>query len=164
MKRRSETAAPPLLYGETLSWVTYDPARTVSAALRWMLRDSLARQPVQLTIIEATSAEVAGTLVEQHQAGLLTLVLTEPDLGGACRTLRRVQLRRSRCVRCVYVSAEARRDSPQLLEAGAQIVVDQIPWLQRLLPGIIERAPRKSGGSHPLTTGLVDRLPWRELS
>ena len=150
----------PLLFGETLSWVTYDPTRTVSSALRSMLRDALIPQNVQLVIIEATSAEVAGTLVEQHGAGLLTLVVAEQDWPGACRALRRVQVRRSRCVRCAYVPASATADALQLLEAGAQIVVDQIPWLQRLLPSIIERAPRKSGGSHPITTGLVDRLPW----
>ena len=155
MNSRSE-----LLFGETLSWVTYDPTRTVSAALRSMLKQTLAQERVRLDITEATSAEVAGALVEQQSAGLLTLVLNEPDWAGACKTLRRVQLRRSQCLRCVYVPSPELAGDLRLLEAGAQIVVDQIPWLQRLLPRIVERSPRKRGGSHPITAGLVDRLPW----
>ncbi|MGN6134216.1 MAG: hypothetical protein ACTHOU_06915 [Aureliella sp.] len=151
-----------LLFGQTLAWVTYDPERTVSAALRWMLREALAPQDVQLAIVEATSAEVAGSLVEQHAAGLMTLVLAEEDWPGGCRALRRVQLRRSRTLRCVYLPSPAPLDRLPLLEAGAQIVADQIPWLQRLVPKIVERAPRKSGGNHPITSGLVDRLPWTD--
>ena len=150
-------AQSALLFGETLAWVTYDPTRTVSAALRSMLKDALARQGVQLEITEATSAEVAGTLVEQQRAGLLTLVLAEADWAGACKALRRVQLRRSRCVRCVYVPSPELAGDPRLLEAGAQIVVDQIPWLQRLVPNIIEHSPRKQGGRLlrlPLLAGL----------
>ena len=125
-----------------------------------MLRDALAAEQVQLDIIEATSAEVAGTLAEQHRAGLLTIVLAEQDWPGACRALRRVQLRRAQCLRCVYLPGTPPLDKLLLLEAGAQFVVDRIPWLQRLVPSIIDRAPRKTGGSHPITSGLVERLPW----
>jgi hypothetical protein len=154
-----------LLFGETLAWVTYDKDRTVSAGLRSLLGEALARQGVRLEIAQAATAEAAASLVEQQRAGLLTLVLTEADWGGpewaeACKTLRRVQVRRSQCVRCVYVAQSEMASDLRLFEAGAQIVVDQIPWLQRLVPRIIERAPRHSGGSHPITTGLVDRLPW----
>jgi hypothetical protein len=148
----------PLLFGETLTWVTYDAARTVSAALRSMLRDAL--DNVRLEILPAATAEEAAALVEQQRAGLLTLVVAEADWAGACKALRRVQVRRGTCLRCVYVTQPEMTDDLRLHEAGAQIVVDQIPWLQRLVPRIIERAPRKSGGSHPLTAGLIDRLPW----
>lgn len=162
---RSGPARSGLLFGETLCWVTYDTARTVSAGLRSVLRELLDPRGVRLEIVEATTAEEAAGLVEQQRAGLLTLVLTEadwagPDWGGACKALRRIQVRRSGCVRCVYVTQAEMASDLRLFEAGAQIVVDQIPWLQRLVPRIIELAPRKSGGSHPITAGLVDRLPW----
>jgi hypothetical protein len=162
--RRSE-----LLYGETLSWVTFDAARAVSAGLRSMLRQALDPHGVRLEIAEAASAEEAASLAEQQRAGLLTLVLTESDWSGpewaaACKTLRRVQARRSSCVRCVYVTLAEMTGDLRLYEAGAQIVVDQIPWLQRLVPRIINRAPRRSGGNHPLTAGLSERLPWLEAS
>lgn len=179
------TSPSTLLSGETLSWVTYDPTRTVSAGLRRMLRDALEPYEVQLQITEATSAEVAGSLVEQQGAGLMTLVLTARDWAGGCRALRRVQVRRSRCLRCVYLSAGAGEpdERPELAqisesvaqwtgveqpppdrlllwEAGAQIVLDQIPCYQRLMASIVARAPRKAGGTHPITRGLMERLPW----
>lgn len=161
----SAAAHSRLLFGETLCWVTYDTARTVSAGLRSVLRELLDPRGVRLEIAEAATAEEAASLVQQQRAGLLTLVLTEadwggPGWGGACKALRRVQVRRSGCVRCVYVTQAEMASDLRLFEAGAQIVVDQIPWLQRLMPRIIELAPRKSGGTHPITTGLVDRLPW----
>ncbi|MGN6546391.1 MAG: hypothetical protein ACTHK7_15160 [Aureliella sp.] len=173
--RDHEAPRSKLLFGETLSWVTYDKARTVSAGLRSLLRGALDPRGVRLEIVEATSAEEAASLVEQQRAGLLTLVLSEddwtassgigssgtgPGWAAACKALRRVQVRRGRCLRCVYVAQPEMASDLRLFEAGAQIVVDQIPWLQRLVPRIIEQAPRKSGGSHPITAGLVDRLPW----
>lgn len=157
-----------LLFGETLSWVTYDSARTASAGLRSLLREALDPLSVRLEIAEAASAEEAANMAEQHRAGLLTLVLTEadwtgPGWAGACKALRRIQVRRGRCLRCVYATHSDMVSDLRLFEAGAQIVVDQIPWLQRLVPRIIALAPRKSGGSHPITAGLVDRLPWSDI-
>ena len=153
-----------LLHGQSLSWVTYDPSRTVSAALRWMLRESFQSLNVRLEITEAANVEESATLVEQHRAGLLTLVLAEADWPGACKALRRVQLRRNQCLRCVYVTVPELDDDLRVLEAGAQIVVDQIPWLQQLVPRIVQHAPRRAGGNHPITMGLIDRLPWTRVT
>ncbi|MFN0076826.1 MAG: hypothetical protein ACKVY0_10145 [Prosthecobacter sp.] len=152
---------PCRLLGESLVWVTFDPARTVSAALRWMLQAEYVDRDVRLDIQEASSVEEAGRLSEQLKAGLFTLVLAEEDLAGACKALRRVQARQRSCVRCVYVTQRELVSDARLLEAGAQIVIDQIPWMQRIVPRLAEQAPRRSGGNHPITMGLVDRLPWR---
>lgn len=149
-----------LLYGETLVWVTFDRGRVVSAAVRAMLQAILESSQVRIDILQARNVEEASTLVEQQRAGLLTLVLQEDDEAAACKVLRRVQVRRPECVRCVYFPESMPLDDLRLLETGAQIVVHEIPCLQRLLPGIIAASPRRAGGSHPLTTGLADRLPW----
>lgn len=150
------------LLGESLVWVTFDPAQTVSAALKWMLQAEFVDQDVRLEVLEALSVEEAGRLSEQLKAGLLTLVLAEEDLAGACKALRRVQARQRSCVRCVYVTQPELASDARLLEAGAQIVVDQIPWLQSIAPRLADQAPRRPGGNHPITMGLVDRLPWRD--
>jgi hypothetical protein len=152
--------ASTLLYGETLVWVTFDRQRVVSAAVRSMLRTVLDPFEVRLEIVEAPTAEEASALVEQQRAGLLTLVLDEEDHAAACKSLRRIQVRRPDCVRCVYLPELQPIDDLRLLETGAQIVVHQIPCLQRLLPRLLAAAPRKSGGNHLLTSGLVDRMPW----
>lgn len=153
-----------LLHGESLVWVTYDRGRGVSAALRWMLQTALTPLDVRLEVTEVESAVEAATQVEQRQAGLLTLIPRssecEAEWPALCKTLRRVQLRQGPCLRCVYASLPGLTDDLRLWEAGAQIVINQIPWLQRIVPRIVTCAPRRTGGNHPLTIGLVDRLPW----
>ena len=148
-----------LIFGETLVWVSYDPARVFSAGLKSML-DGLLDQECRLEVALASSLEQTANLVEQTRCGLLTLVLGADDDFAAMRVLRRVQIRAPECVRCVYFPELLQLDSVRLREAGAQIVVDQIPLVQSLLPQLLAKAPRRSGGNHPLTIGLIDRLPW----
>lgn len=150
-----------LIYGQTLVWVSYDPARVFSAGLKSIL-DGLLDQDCRVEVVLASSLEQTVGLVEQTRCGLLTLVLGANDELPAMRVLRRVQTRVSECVRCVYFPELLQLDRLRLQEAGAQIVLDQIPLLQAVLPNVLIRAPRRSGGNHPLTTGLIDRLPWAE--
>ncbi len=152
-----------LLYGETLVWVTYDPARTISACLLGMLREHLSQSSVRLELIECPAMDDIALTVTNHQAGLVTMVVGKNDWLDSCRALRRVQVRRPECFRCVYASAGEPIDPLCLMEAGAQIVLDQIPWMQRFVPQLVSQAPRRQGGSHPITAGLVDRLPLANL-
>jgi hypothetical protein len=158
----------PLLDGTTLVWVTFDPQRTFSAGVRSLLVSLTAQRDWLLEIHEANSLASAAGLVEQHGASLLTVVTEAADFAGLCKTLRRVQSRRPSCVRLVYTPLHQAPDGYsadhcRLLEVGAQIVVDQIPWVQRLLPSILDRIAPRPGGCHPLTTGLVDTLPWPDV-
>lgn len=147
-----------LIYGQTLVWVSYDPARVFSAGLKSML-DSRLDQDCRVEVTLANSFDQTAGLAEQTRCGLLTLVLGAGDEFAAMRVLRRVQMRVPACVRCVYFPALLQLDGLRLQEAGAQIVLEQIPLLQAALPQILARAPRRSGGNHPITTGLIDRLP-----
>ncbi len=150
-----------LIYGQTLVWVSYDPARVVSAGLKSML-DSRLDRDCRVEVILAATLDQTATLVEQTRCGLLTLVLGEADESTAMRVLRRIQNRSPECVRCVYAAELLQLDKLRLQEAGAQIVIEQIPLLQSALPLILNKAPRRSGGNHPLTAGLIDRLPLGE--
>ncbi len=148
-----------LIYGQTLVWVSYDPARVFTAGLKSML-DRQLNQDCRLELSLAGSLEQTIALVEQTRCGLLTLVVGANDELLALRVLRRVQNRMPTCVRCVYYPELLQLDELRLQEAGAQIVLNQIPLLQAALPQLLAKAPRRSGGNHPLTTGLIDRLPW----
>jgi hypothetical protein len=148
-----------LIYGETLVWVTYDPAKVFSAGLKSML-DSLLDQDCRVEVSLATSLDQTAAVAEQTRCGLLTLVLGPNDELPAMRVLRRVQTRLPECVRCVYFPELLQLDRMRLQEAGAQIVIEQIPLLQVALPQLLAKAPRRTGGNHPLTAGLIDRLPW----
>lgn len=148
-----------LIYGQTLVWVSYDPARVFSAGLKSML-DGMLDRDCRVEVVLASSLEQTTTLVEQTRCGLMTLVLGAGDELPALRVLRRAQTRTPECVRCVYFPELLQLDRLRLQEAGAQIVIEQIPLLQTILPQLLQRAPRRTGGNHPLTTGLIDRLPW----
>ncbi len=148
-----------LIHGQTLVWVSYDPGRVVSAGLKSML-DSLLDRDCRVEVVLAGSLELAVGLVEQTRCGLLTLVLGATDELPAMRVLRRVQTRVPECVRCVYFPELLQLDALRLQEAGAQIVVEQIPLLQAAVPRLLQRVPRRTGGNHPLTAGLIDRIPW----
>lgn len=150
-----------LIYGKTLVWVTYDPTRVFSAGLKSML-DACLDEDCRVEVVLAGSLDQASTLVEQSRCGLLTLVLGAGDELPAMRVLRRVQVRAPECVRCVYFPELLQLDRLRLQEAGAQIVVEQIPLMQSVLPQLLTRAPRRSGGNHPITAGLIDRLPWAD--
>lgn len=148
-----------LIYGQTLVWVSYDPRRVLTAGLKSMLDDML-DQDCRVDLTLAGTLEQTVALVEQTRCGLLTLALGSDDELLAMRVLRRVQNRSPHCVRCVYFPELLQLDGPRLLEAGAQIVVEQIPLMQAALPKLLAKAPRRTGGNHPLTTGLIERLPW----
>lgn len=148
-----------LIYGQTLVWVSYDPARVFSAGLKSML-DQMLDRDCRVEIVLAGTLDQTVSLVEQTRCGLMTLVLGAGDELPAMRVLRRIQVRAPECVRCVYYPELLQLDRLRLQEAGAQIVIEQIPLLQALLPQLLMRAPRRTGGNHPLTAGLIDRLPW----
>lgn len=148
-----------LIYGQTLVWVSYDPSRVFSAGLKSML-DAMLGEDCRVEVVLAGSLDQTSALVEQTRCGLMTLVLGAAEEITAMRVLRRVLARSPECVRCVYYPELLRLDRLRLQEAGAQIVIEQIPLLQAALPQLLSRAPRRSGGNHPLTSGLVERLPW----
>jgi hypothetical protein len=157
-------AGDSLLHGSSVTWVTCDPQRTLSAALQWMLRDHWGQRPVRLEVLPAQNWEEVPVLVEQHRAGLLTLVVDGEHLAAACRALLRVRARRPDCVRLVYAPQALVREDCSLAEAGAQIVVSDIPCLQRLVPTFAPRLAMQYGGYHPLTAGLLQRLPWGHMA
>lgn len=156
------------LVGKTLVWVTYDPGRSFSAAVRGMLAKLIAERGWQLDLHEASNLASAAVLVEQRRASLLTLVSDAADFSGLCKSLRRVQLFSPDCVRLVYAPRSAGQGSYpaeqyRLVEVGAQIVVDQIPWVHQVLPAVVDLTVPRAGGCHPITAGLVEALPWGNM-
>ncbi len=154
-----------LLYGQALVWVTFDSKRVVSGAMRTLLEERLQASAQRLEVHLAETLEETVQLVEQHRAGLVSLVLNGSEAEAEVhRCLRRCELRRPTCVRCVYLAcgepALPEFDQSRLYETGAQIVLRDIPWMSSAVDRILLAAPRRTGGNHPITVGLVDRLPW----
>ncbi len=152
-----------ILGGQCLSWVAFDPQLAVSAALKSMLASHLRGQKIRLQLDMVKSLDEAVVLASRQQISLLTIVVEGENTLANAKCLWQVRARSPATLRMVL----SRNSTPEfvalLLEAGAQIVVHDIPSLQRLLPRIVERSPMKSLGFHPLTSGLAERLPWRDV-
>lgn len=152
-----------LLEGQTFGWITWDPSMTISSALRSMLNDYFGSRKVRISLEAARGLEEVAALVQRTQASLLTLIGDENHVVHMAKTIRQVRSRSPATVRLVYLTTNFEQFALLMLEASAQIVVGELPSLQRVLPRIAECAPMKSSGYHPLTSGLVDRLPWPDV-
>ena len=157
------------LEGRTLVWLSWDEAGVFTAATRQMINDVLERkataeQPVKLQLIRINAFEQVSQSVQRQPISLITLVICQQtEIAAACKTFASFRGRIDQPVCVSFLRHELLENVGLLLEAGAQIVVTQLPSWQRCLPRIISRAPLTKHGFHPLTTGLLDRLPWSQI-
>ena len=105
--------------------------------------------------------EELAQLAQPHVTGLVTLVLRQSgEIPAACKSLWRFRGRLEQPICACFVAPELIDHVPLLLESGAHIVISQLDTWQRALTRILNRASLSKQGFHPLTGGLVDRLPW----
>lgn len=150
-----------LLDGKALHWLAWDEAGVVTAAMATMLRDILSDRPVRLQLQIAATPEGLAKASSRQPCGLASWCLAdEVHLPAVCKAIISLCQKYPKPI-CVCFVDQPRADSIAiLLEAGAQIVVSQLPSLQRSMPQILAAAPLSTYGYHPLTSGLVERLPW----
>ncbi len=152
-----------ILQGKCLTWVTFDPDLSFSAAMRSMMIVQFAGQPVRVQVDVAQSLEESAQWVCHRQSSLLTIVVDDAAALAAAKCLWQCRQRSQTTLRIAISRTSSREFVALLAEAGAQIVVSEVPSLQRMLPQILERIQLKAAGFHPLTSGLMDRLPWRKV-
>ena len=150
-----------LLEGKSLVWVSTDELGVFTAATRKMLVDHFAKEAVKVQLIRAKNTEEISQLAQPHVTGLVTLVLRQSgEIPAACKSLWRFRGRLEQPICACFVAPELIDHVPLLLESGAHIVISQLDTWQRALTRILNRASLSKQGFHPLTGGLVDRLPW----
>ncbi len=151
---------PSLLEGQTLVWLSWDELGTFTAATRQMLTEHLAEKAVTLQLLRPASLEELTQLVQRQPTSLITLKISKQlEIAAACKTFARIRGRIDQPICVAFLEVDLLENIPLLLEAGAQIVVSQLPSWQRSLPNIVARAPLTRHNSHPLVSGLLDRLP-----
>lgn len=156
-----------LLFGRALVWSCYDPSGVVSAVVHAILRDALAEAPIRTLHIPADSIQDVGS--DGLAVGLAIWRLNDSsELAEVCNQLTKCQNKPNSAIRIIYLPTHLRDWIPVLCEAGAQVVVSQVPSLQRLLENLVScenlaKIPLSMQGFHPLTSGLINRLPWPEL-
>lgn len=152
-----------LLYGQELLWSSRDGSGVITAALGQMLRELLDAEGTRSRLLRAASDEQLNQLATAHTLGLSMWCVDDGlQLLHVCQSLCAVRESSPETI-CVVYAELAQKDSLQVLvEAGAQLVACDVPSLQSGLARVIRVAPRSSGSLHPLTTGLLERLPWDE--
>lgn len=150
-----------LLQGRTLAWGSWDREGIVTAAVRDMLDQVLTGSEIHARLLHCETPVHMHQLCSTHNLGMaLWIVSAGSELTELCQAIALVQDRYP-STPCVCYVAIARADLVSLLvEAGARLIVYDLPTLQRALPRIVAQAPLSSQGHHPFTSGLMSRLPW----
>lgn len=164
------------LFGRTLHWASWDANLAVTAALRSMLEgQSLARSSgseahspcpgevaairCELTLSSDPKELVA--LAKQQRLGLVLMVCeADTDLASLAETLTRLRALSHPPLRVCYLDSSRVALAAILIEAGAQVVVSRIPSLQAALPKMLSCVCLSPQGFHPITSRLLERLPW----
>lgn len=150
-----------LLHGRTLAWGSWDREGIVTAAVRDMLGQVLTGSEIHARLVHCETPGHMQQLCSTHHLGIaLWIVSVGSELTELCQAIASVQERYPSTV-CVCYVATVHADLVSLLvEAGARLIVDDLPTLHRALPRIVAQAPLSAQGHHPLTSGLMSRLPW----
>jgi hypothetical protein len=145
----------------SLLWSSLDANGVVTAALGQMLRELLQAEPTRW--LRANDSEQLLQLASSHSLGLaLWCVDDELQLPHICHALCEVREHSPATICVAYVEMAQGEFLAMLVEAGAQLVVRDLPSLQLALPQIVRFATRSTIGLNPLTSGIIEQLPWGE--
>jgi len=150
-----------LLLGRALVWASYDPTGILTISIRTILAELMGDAPVRL---RRASVQSPGEIAEcSSTLGFAIWKLSQPDeLRPICEALVNVRSKADSPICVVFHDPELSDCTAILAESGAQIVTSQLTSLQVALYHAVPRAPLSKQGYHPLTSGIVERLPWPE--
>lgn len=150
---------PQPLNEQALLWSSLDTDGVITVALSHMLSEALSAEALRAGWLRATDPEHLLQLISANTLGMaLWNVLDEDQLPQICDSLCEVRTRSPETICIVYAEQLHWKLLASFIEAGAHLVVRDVPSLQRALPSVVRSAPRSHRGLHPLTSGLVERL------
>jgi len=173
------------LHGRALLWGIWDRTGVVAAALNDMLnyqmldyrpvssqRETSPAAAIRARMLRGDSPEQLEQLAAQRTLGLAAWVLTaspeDPanprvtiqDVTAVCQAVESLRDRHPQTICLCLLAPWSSHHFGMLVASGMQLTVSDLPSLHRALPRLVAQAPLSSHGYHPLTTGLVSRLPW----
>lgn len=156
-----------LLYETQLCWTAIDPSKVLPALVSQVLRERCDLLGVTPQFVAAHSQAEDAT--DLGAVGLiLWRVQDRENLESTISAIQAARRKELKPVCVVWLAPNLSHCAAILVEAGAQLVVTQLPSLQKGLESILSRSPLPiplaKHGSHPLVAGLVERLPWPELA
>lgn len=150
-----------LLYGKTLNWMCWDSSNLLTAMLQATLTDWAEPKTVKLRLSRVAELSDFEKRLALETVGLAVWALWDDEsLERVCGSLSAVRDSSQSPVRVCFVVPELARHVSLLTEAGGQIVVSQLHSLPAMMLKILDHCQLADHGYHPLTSGLVDRLPW----
>ena len=150
-----------LLHGKTLNWTSWDTSNLLTALLHTTLTEWAKPKSVKLRLSRVAELPDYDKLFSRGTIGLAVWALWDDEsLERVCGSLASVRDSSQSPVRVCFVVPELARHVGLLAEAGGQIVVSQLHSLPAMMLKILDHCQLADHGYHPLTSGLVDRLPW----
>ncbi len=152
-----------LLFGKALNWTCWDHRNVLTALLDATLKNWSAEQNIKSRLTRVEHLEDQLQALSVHPIGLSAWALwDEESLETLCHTLLAVREMPRPPLRVCYLAPELAEYVAILSEAGAQIVFSQLPSLEAVLSKALSEVTLSQHGFHPLTGGLLERLPWGE--
>lgn len=166
------------LHGKSLNWACLDAQGLCAIHVRdvlrrWAEQAAAAGEPIPRVHLHHqfthwTSEESKRAIlsaIAHSDTNLICICVSEPqELEGTCKLVVQLgQLPRRWEIVCL-IPPDLVDWMPILLEAGAQTVVSQLTFIAPVLSRVLQRIRLSTKGYHPLTSGLVERLPWSESS
>lgn len=146
---------PTSIETRLLYWTCSDETNLVSAVVKQTLD---AWQAGSQTYHQRTSFE---QLHESSQIGLAVWAINSPSqISATCLAIEKQRRIHPQLFLLVYLAIDLSDARGLLIEAGAHYVVQQLCQLQLVLDRSASRLRVDQVGHHPLTSGLISRLPW----
>jgi hypothetical protein len=142
-----------------MAWAAYD-AHGVTTAMLSGLLGKLFPDPMAQTQLLTYSAPADLALVETDLGFAFWALADSSELDAICAAIQAVRFRHPDTVQVVCFEPTLAESVPLLVEAGAQIVVSQLPSLELAIRHAASHFPLSSRGAHPLTRDLFRLIPW----
>ncbi len=146
---------------KSLVWAIWDREGVVAAALAGLLERLLTERQILARMLRVDSPSQFPQIASLQPLALAVWVFQdESQLSESLSAIAAIRERSSESV-CLCMAGSLPSDIDALLaEAGAQLVLRDVAALPPVLSRMALHAPLSNQGLHPLTTGLVARLPW----
>lgn len=150
-----------LIRGKALFWGTFDPTGIVTAVTDSVLRRHFHGSAQPRLVRAVKPADLVG---DSDSLGLMIWNIDSfQDLRLTCGALALARSAPEPPVCIAFLAYQFLDGYSILVEAGAQIVVSELTSLEYVLNHVVPCVRLSSHGYHPLTSGLLSRLPWPEL-
>ncbi len=137
-----------------LFWVCNDTSNLVAATISQHLKSENRFLSQRLPVEHLGSSNV----------GLVVCAILEPQhFSTAIAAILQARKQNSRAMLLVFLIPELLQYRSALIEAGAHLVITEVHQIPAVLSKCAGDLILSREGMHPITSGLVSRLPWANL-